>query len=137
MVVQSHKAKSSAPMATGSTTSRSENPPAPIAGEFPTLKHLQHFDLTVDDRSRRRARGVVCPPAGFSRRSPNGDVPIDIVSAATFTKPASTNQTPGSRADAGSEICGAELAIRSSCIEQAASHGMSQFALVPQVIGEA
>lgn len=53
MVVQSHKAKSSAPMATGSTTSRSENPPAPIAGEFPTLKHLQHFDLTVDDRSRR------------------------------------------------------------------------------------
>lgn len=53
MVVQSHKAKSSAPMATGSTTSRSENPPAPIAEEFPTVKHLQQSELTVDDRSRR------------------------------------------------------------------------------------
>jgi hypothetical protein len=37
--------------------------------------------------------------------TPNGDVPMDIVSAASLTKPASTNHTPGSRADPGSEIC--------------------------------
>jgi hypothetical protein len=30
---------------------------------------------------------------------------MDIVSAASLTKPASTNHTPGSRADPGSEIC--------------------------------
>jgi hypothetical protein len=85
------------PTATGSTTIRSPIPPA-LARCTVVYNYMEGV-----------ANGVSQALAAYmhagSSISPNGDVPMDIVSAAILTNPASTNHTPGSRADPGSEIC--------------------------------